>query len=404
MKDTLKNKRVVLGVCGGIAAYKACGLVSLLTKAGAEVKVIMTKSAREFVTKLTFQTLSKNPVAADLFEEPNAWEIGHIALEKWADVLVIAPATANTLAKIACGIADDMLSAVALACGAPLFIAPAMNTDMYENAVTRENIEKLRARGAVFIGPKVGRLACGDVGRGAMEEPEIILESLALETACAKDLKGVKILVTAGATVERFDPVRCLSNPSTGKMGFAVAQAAAWRGANVTLVSGKTHLTPPLGVETVFAESAADMAGAVFSRAPEMDVLIKAAAVSDYRPAEAAAHKLKKDGDLTVRLERTVDILKELGKQKGKNQILVGFCMETENLLENARKKLAEKNLDLIAANGLFAENAGFAAENNSLTLLSKNAPPLELPNMPKREAAMRLLDAVAALRNAHGE
>ncbi len=392
----LKGKHILIGVTGGIAAYKTPDLISKLRKQGAEVKVIMTKAAAEFVTPLTFRTMSQNMVADDnMFSAPAVWEVEHIALAKWADLLYIVPATANIIAKIAAGIADDMLSTVALATKAPMLIAPAMNTAMFENRVTQENMEKLKQRGILFVEPDEGTLACGDSGRGKLPDTDRLLYEAVSAVGYLKDFAGKRILITAGATQEAIDPVRYITNHSSGKMGYETAKAAHFRGASVTLVSGETALTAPPGIETIKVVSAADMYRVCTELAPGFDVIIKAAAVADYRPEHTAEHKLKKGGDLTISLAQNKDILKELGKTKRSGQILVGFCMETQNLLENAERKLKEKNLDLICANTIGAPGAGFGADTNTITLLTKSGEKIPLPNMSKFEAGMKILDEV---------
>lgn len=392
----LSGKRVLIGVCGGIAAYKIPDLISRLTKLGAEVKVVMTKAATEFVAPLTFQSMSHNPVACDMFAEPVAWEIRHIALAQWADVLLVAPATANMIGKLACGIADDMLSTVAMAVRAPVLVAPAMNTAMYENAATQANLSVLRERGFGMIAPGEGRLACGDTGRGKLAEVEALLDAVICTAAFPKDLAGKRVMVTAGATMEAVDPVRYLTNHSTGKMGIEIARAARWRGAEVTLVAGSIAAAPPLGVELIRVKSAREMFDVCTRLQKDMDVIIKAAAVADFRPAQTAEHKIKKDGAAgIIQLEQNPDILEYLGKHKADGQILVGFCMETENLIENAKRKLAKKNLDLIAANSLLEPGAGFAADTNTVTLLYGDGGREALPNMSKFSVAQHLLDKV---------
>ena len=381
----LKGKHILIGVTGGIAAYKTPDLISKLRKQGAEVKVVMTKAAAEFVTPLTFRTMSQNMVADDnMFSAPAVWEVEHIALAKWADLLYIVPATANIIAKIAAGIADDMLSTVALATKAPMLVAPAMNTAMFENCATQENMEKLKQRGVLFVEPESGNLACGDSGRGKLPDTDRLLYEAVRAIGFSKDFAGKRILVTAGATQEAIDPVRYITNHSTGKMGYEIAKAAHLRGAEVTLVSGETALSVPPGIEFVQVISAEEMYRACTELASSCDVIIKAAAVADYRPAHTAEQKMKKGGELTIPLIQNKDILKELGKVKRSGQILVGFCMETQNLLENAEKKLNAKNLDMICA--------------NTITLLTKNDAKIPLPNMSKFDAAMKILDEVLKL------
>lgn len=397
----LSGKTVVLGVTGGIAAYKACELTSRLRKAGAQVYVVMTKNACEFVAPLTFETLSNHPVVTDTFARPEKWEVEHVALAKRADVFVIAPATANIMAKLAVGLADDMLSTTALATRAPLLIAPAMNTGMWENAATRQNVETLRARGARLIGPEGGFLACGDQGAGRMSEPETIFDAIAETLARTEDMRGLRVLVTAGPTQEKIDPVRYLTNRSSGKMGYAIAQAAAERGARVTLVSGPVRLAAPAGVEMVPVVSTQDLYNEMTRRCGEADVIVQAAAPADFTPVSAAEHKLKKQGgDMTLALRETPDVAAAVGRLKREGQTLVGFAAETDNVLENAGGKLLKKRLDMIVANDVTAPGAGFDVDTNVVTFITKDARET-LPLMSKREVAQRLLSRVLALRGA---
>ena len=397
----LSGKTVVLGVTGGIAAYKACELTSRLRKAGAQVYVVMTKNACEFVAPLTVETLSNHPVVTDTFARPEKWEVEHVALAKRADVFVIAPATANIMAKLAVGLADDMLSTTALATRAPLLIAPAMNTGMWENAATRQNVETLRARGARLIGPEGGFLACGDQGAGRMSEPETIFDAIAETLARTEDMRGLRVLVTAGPTQEKIDPVRYLTNRSSGKMGYAVAQAAAERGARVTLVSGPVRLAAPAGVEMVPVVSTQDLYNEMTRRCGEADVIVQAAAPADFTPVSAAEHKLKKQGgDMTLALRETPDVAAAVGRLKREGQTLVGFAAETDNVLENAGGKLLKKRLDMIVANDVTAPGAGFDVDTNVVTFITKDARET-LPLMSKREVAQRLLSRVLALRGA---
>lgn len=397
----LSGKTVVLGVTGGIAAYKACELTSRLRKAGAQVYVVMTKNACEFVAPLTFETLSNHPVVTDTFARPEKWEVEHVALAKRADVFVIAPATANIMAKLAVGLADDMLSTTALATRVPLLIAPAMNTGMWENAATRQNVETLRARGARLIGPEGGFLACGDQGAGRMSEPETIFDAIAETLARTEDMRGLRVLVTAGPTQEKIDPVRYLTNRSSGKMGYAVAQAAAERGARVTLVSGPVRLAAPAGVEMVPVVSTQDLYDEMTRRCGEADVIVQAAAPADFTPVSAAEHKLKKQGgDMTLALRETPDVAAAVGRLKREGQTLVGFAAETDNVLENAGGKLRKKRLDMIVANDVTAPGAGFDVDTNVVTFITKDARET-LPLMSKREVAQRLLSRVLALRGA---
>lgn len=396
----MKKKTVVLGVTGGIACYKSAALASKLTQRGYDVEVVLTKNATEFIGPHTFESLTHNRAMVDTFDRNFQSHVEHVALADKADLLIVAPATANIIAKAAHGIADDMLSTTILACDCKKLMAPAMNTRMYDNPVTRDNLETLRRYGWEIIEPASGRLACGAVGRGKMPEPEDLLEAVDHAIAYDKDLSGVRVLVTAGPTQESLDPVRYLTNHSSGKMGYAIARAAAWRGAEVTLVSGPTALKKPAYVDTVDVVTAREMFGAVTSRAGEQDVIIKAAAVADYRPAQVADGKIKKGAGegLTLELRRTDDILAYLGEHKRPGQILCGFSMETENLVENSRKKLIRKNLDIVAANSLKEEGAGFGVSTNVLTLITREDE-TQLPLLTKEEAAHRLLDRIAELR-----
>jgi len=368
----LTGREIVLGVTGGIAAYKSAEIVSRLRHLGANVSVIMTKNATEFVAPLTFQTLSANQVTVDTFQAPEYWNVEHVALAKKAEVFVIAPATANILAKMAHGIADDMLSTTVLATRAPILVAPAMNTGMWTAEATQENVNILRARGVRFAGPDSGILACGDSGAGRMSEPEEIVEAIGEILKPRATMEGLKVLVTAGATRERLDPVRFLTNHSSGKMGYSLARAARNAGAEVTVVAGVNSLADINGVKTVHVVSAEDMYQAVMARAEDADVMILSAAVADYRPKEVADNKMhKKDGDLSIELERTKDILASLGKQKKEGQVLIGFTMETENLIDRAREKMAKKNCDYMIANNLKVEGAGFQVDTNVVTIIS---------------------------------
>ena len=396
----MKKKTVILGVTGGIACYKSAALASKLKQRGYDVEVVLTKNATEFIGPHTFESLTHNRAMVDTFDRNFQSHVEHIALADKADLLIVAPATANIIAKAAHGIADDMLSTTILACDCKKLIAPAMNTRMYDNPVTQDNLETLRRYGWEVIEPASGRLACVAVGRGKMPEPEDLLEAVDHAIAYDKDLSGVRILVTAGPTQEAVDPVRYLTNHSSGRMGYAIARAAAWRGAEVTLVSGPTALKKPAYVETVDVVTAQEMFGAVTGRAGEQDVIIKAAAVADYRPAEVADGKIKKGAGegLTLERRRTDDILAYLGEHKRPGQILCGFSMETENLIENSRKKLLKKNLDIVAANSLRQEGAGFGVSTNVLTLITREGE-TELPLLTKDEAAHKLLDRIAGLR-----
>lgn len=395
----LEGKHIVLGVTGSIAAYKIASLASMLKKRGADVTVIMTRNAVNFINPITFETLTGNKCLVDTFDRNFQYSVEHVSLAKQTDVFMIAPASANVIAKAAHGIADDMLTTTLLACECPKIVAPAMNTRMYRNPIVQDNMKTLAAYGMEVIAPAVGYLACGDTGEGKMPEPELLLEYI-IRAVSPKDMKGLKVLVTAGPTREKIDPVRYISNHSTGKMGYAIARAAILRGAEVTLISGKTEIEPPVGVNAVDVVSAEDMAQEVKSRAGEQDIIIKAAAVADYRPKYTADEKLKKkDGDMSIELERTEDILGFLGAHKREGQFLCGFSMETENMLENSRKKLDKKNLDLIVANNLKQQGAGFGVDTNIVTLLSREDT-VQLPLMSKEEVADKLLDYILEHRN----
>ena len=393
----LKGKHIVLGVTGSIAAYKIASLASMLVKKQADVTVIMTPNATNFINPITFESLTGNKCLVDTFDRNFQFQVEHVALAKLADVFLVAPASANVIAKAAHGIADDMLTTTLLACQCPKIFAPAMNTRMYENPIVQDNIEKLKGYGMEMITPSNGYLACGDTGAGKMPEPETLFEAI-VKALAPKDLAGKKVLVTAGPTQEKMDPVRYISNHSTGKMGYAVARAAMLRGADVTLVSGVTALQPPEGVKVVPVISAADMAQAVKAAASEHDIIVKAAAVADYRPAVTADEKIKKkDGELTLSLERTEDILAWLGANRLEGQILCGFSMETEHLLENSRAKLERKKIDMVVANSLKQAGAGFGTDTNVVTLLTKQGTE-ELPLLSKEEVADRLLDRLMEL------
>lgn len=395
----LQGKTVILGVTGSIAAYKAANLASLLKKQGADVHVIMTKNAMEFITPVTFETLTGNKCLTDTFDRNFQFNVEHVELAKRADLAIVAPATANVMAKLAHGLADDMLTTTLLACQCPKLISPAMNTRMYDNPVTQDNMKLLRKYGWKVIEPAVGRLACGDAGRGKFPEESLLVEHVLNEIACEKDMEGLQVLVTAGPTMEAIDPVRFISNHSTGKMGYALAKLCRMRGAQVTLVTGKTNLRPPVGVTVVPVTSAEDMYQAVTSRAGSQDMVIKAAAVADYRPASVSDQKIKKsDSDMSIALERTRDILAWLGEHKGERQVLCGFAMETEEMVEHAKAKLAKKNLDLIAANNVKVAGAGFGTDTNVVTLISKEETK-ELSLMTKEEVASRLLDELLNIR-----
>ena len=396
----LKDKTILLGVTGGIAAYKSASLASRLVKAGAEVRVIMTEHATNFINPITFETLTGHKCITDTFDRNFEFQVEHVSLAKKADVIMVAPATANIIAKLAHGLADDMLTTTILASHAPKLIAPAMNTGMYENPVTQDNLALLKKYGMEVIEPAAGHLACGDEGKGKMPEPEILYEHILRSCACKQDMKGLKVLVTAGPTQEAVDPVRFLTNHSSGRMGYSIAKACMLRGADVTLVTGRTALTPPLFVDVVPVVSAKDMYDAVISRSDEMDIIIKAAAVADYRPVHVAEEKVKKsDGSFSLELERTDDILKYLGEHKKSGQFLCGFSMETENMLENSRKKLEKKHLDMIAANNLKVPGAGFETTTNIITIITPDSVK-ELELMSKDDAAFRLLDEILSRRS----
>lgn len=394
----LTGKTVILGVTGGIAAYKAAYLARLLVKEHAQVHVIMTRNAQEFITPVTFETLTGHKCLTDTFDRNFEFNVEHVELAKAADLALVAPATANVMAKLSVGIADDMLTTTILACTCPKLIAPAMNTRMYENPVTQDNMRRLAGYGWTIIEPDSGLLACGDEGKGKFPDEKLILEYVLREIAFEKDLAGKKVLVTAGPTQEALDPVRFLTNHSSGKMGYALARMAMLRGADVTLVSGRTALEKPPFVTYVPIVSARDMFEAVTSRAQEQDIIIKAAAVADYRPASVSGEKIKKsDSDLSIELERTEDTLKYLGEHKRAGQLLCGFAMETSQLEERAREKLVRKNLDLIAANNVKVAGAGFGTDTNVITLISgERTDRLEL--MSKEAAACRILDRLAEI------
>lgn len=397
LMEMLKGKTVLLGVSGSIAAYKIANLARMLTKLHCEVHVLMTENAANFIHPLTFETLTQHKCLIDTFDRSFEYSVEHVALAKKADAVLIAPASANVIGKIANGIADDMLTTTVMACPCKKIISPAMNHNMFHNPIVQENIEKLRRYGYEIVAPDHGMLANGDDGDGRMPEPEILLKYILREIYHEKDLAGKKVLVTAGATREAIDPVRYITNHSTGKMGFALAEAAAYRGAEVTLVYGKTEAEFPMFVKPVSIFSAEDMFNAVTSAAPEQDIIIKAAAVADYRPAEIADEKIKKsDSELSIKLERTKDILGHLGEHKRDGQILCGFAMETSNVIENAEEKLKRKNLDLICANSLRQEGAGFGSDTNIITVITRDGK-TELGKMTKFEAANAILDIISA-------
>lgn len=398
----LKGKSVLLGVSGGIAAYKAAYLASALVKQHCHVQVIMTDNATQFIAPLTFEQLTGNKCLTDTFDRNFVHQVEHIAVADRTDLVIVAPATANVCAKLAHGLADDMLTTTVLACRCPKLIAPAMNTNMYENQVTQDNLNTLEHYGWQVISPASGRLACGAVGAGKLPEPDVLLEHILHAIALPHDLEGKRVLVTAGPTQESLDPVRYLSNHSSGKMGYALARMAAWRGADVTLISGPTSLTPPLFVDTIPIRSAADMYREVTEHAPDADFIFKAAAVADYTPTDYKDEKIKKkDGDLSIPLARTQDVLKYLGEHKRDGQIICGFSMETENMLENSRAKLEKKHIHMIAANNLKVEGAGFGVDTNVMTLITPDQC-VELPLMSKDAVALAILDKALELSQAH--
>ena len=392
------GKTVILGVSGSIAAYKTAYLASALRKQHADVHVLMTKNAENFINPITFETLTGNKCLIDTFDRNFQFEVEHISLAKKADVVMVAPASANVIGKLACGIADDMLTTTLLACRCKKILAPAMNTNMYINPVVQDNLRRLEGYGYEVITPASGYLACGDTGAGKMPEPQTLFSYIEREIAFEKDLTGKKILVTAGPTQEAIDPVRYITNHSSGKMGYAIAKMASLRGADVTLVSGRTALEPPMFVKTVPVVSARDMYEAVTAVGGEQDIIIKAAAVADYRPAVVSDEKVKKsDSQLSIELERTDDILKYLGENKKPGQFLCGFSMETQNMIGNSRAKLQKKNLDMIAANNVKEQGAGFQGDTNVLTLITQDEE-VSLPLMSKEDAALKILDKILSL------
>lgn len=392
----LQGKTVVLGITGSIAAYKIASLASKLVKLHADVHVLMTQNATNFITPITFETLTGNKCLIDTFDRNFQFDVAHVSLAKKADVMLIAPASANVIGKIANGIADDMLTTTVMASTAPVLISPAMNTHMYENPIVQDNLQKLERFGYKIIAPAVGMLACHDVGAGKMPEPEMLLDWILREIACKKDLQGKKILVTAGPTQEAVDPVRYLTNHSTGKMGYALARCAMLRGADVTLVTGPTAITPPPFVQTVAVTSAEEMYQKVTERAAEQNAIIMAAAVADYRPATVSAEKQKKQaGDAVLPLSRTKDILAYLGEHKPAGQFLCGFSMETQHMLENSRAKLKRKHLDMICANNLKVAGAGFGTDTNVVTLIQAQKEQ-ELPLQSKEAVGHAILDVIA--------
>lgn len=398
----LQGKKIVLGVTGGIAVYKAVDLVSRLRKAGCEVRVVMTEHAQQFVTPLTFKEISGNAVATSMWNANQEFNVEHIALANWADAFLVAPATANILAKMACGISDDLLSTTLLAAQAPIVVCPAMNTGMYQNPATQENIAKLQERGVTVMPPAVGHLACGTSGPGRLPEPQQIVEFMSAFFAGREgDLRGLRVLVTAAGTREPIDPVRYVGNRSSGKMGYAVAQMAAERGADVLLISGPSALAAPPNVRVVNVETTNEMLEACLAAYGDVDIVIKAAAVADYRPRDVADQKIKKKTDdaLTVVMDKNPDILKTLGAKK-EQQVLVGFAAETQNLLANAREKVVKKNLDMIVANDVTAAGAGFNSDTNIVKFLFANGDVRELEQMPKVDVANRILDEAIRIRN----
>lgn len=393
----LKGKTVVLGVSGSIAAYKIANLASMLKKLHCNVHVLMTRNATNFINPITFETLTANKCLIDTFDRNFQFNVEHVSIAKQADVVLVAPASANVIGKIAGGIADDMLTTTVMACTCKKIIAPAMNHNMFHNPIVQDNLNKLRRFGYEVIAPAKGYLACGDVGDGKMPDEQTLLDYILREIACKKDMVGKKVLVTAGATREAIDPVRFITNHSSGKMGFAIAKAAMLRGAEVTVVAAHTDVAPPRFVNVIPVTSAADMFRVVTEISDEYDIVIKAAAVSDYTPETVSDSKMKKsDSDLSIPLKRTQDILKYLGAHKRESQFLCGFSMETDNVLENSRKKLASKNCDMICANSLRREGSGFGVDTNVITLITKDTE-VELPQMSKEDAAHRIFDHILA-------
>lgn len=400
MSSEMKKPCVVLGVTGGIAVYKACELLRLLQKRGIDVFVVMTQNACRFVAPLTFETLSGHPVAVDTFDRPQTWEVEHIALAKRADLFLIAPATANIIGKMACGIADDMLSTTVMATRAPVLVAPAMNTGMWGNAAVQQNVETLRARGVEIVAPVSGHLACGDSGAGKLEDVEVIAERACEMLFAKKDMEGLRVMVTAGPSREALDPVRYISNRSSGKMGYAIAQAAQKRGAEVTLLSGPVAIEAPLGVKLVPFTTTQELLDRANELAQEQDLLIQAAAPADYRAKEIAPQKIKKQGGepMTFTLVENPDVAATLGKAKRSGQVFVGFAAETNDVLAHAKDKLTRKNLDMIVANDVTRPGAGFDVDTNIVTLITKDGQEA-LPMMSKAEVAQRILDRALALR-----
>lgn len=391
----LTGKNIVLAVTGSIAAYKIAGLASTLKKLNGNITVLMTQNATNFINPITFETLTENKCLIDTFDRNFQYNVEHVSLAKMADVVLVAPASANVIGKLANGIADDMLTTTVMACKCKKIIAPAMNTNMYENPIVQDNIEKLKRFGMEVITPDTGHLACGDTGMGKMPSEETLLSYILKEVQCEKDMKGKKVLVTAGATREKIDPVRYITNHSTGRMGYAIAKAAMLRGAEVTLVTGKTSLMPPPFVRTIEIESAEDMYNAVMSNAASSDIIVKAAAVADYRPKKPADNKIKKkDEGMLIELVRTKDILKTLGENRRDNQFICGFSMETENMVENSREKLYKKSIDMIVANNLKTAGAGFGTDTNIVTFITRDET-VEKPIMTKDEVAHEILSYI---------
>ncbi len=395
----LTGKTIVLGVTGGIAAYKSANLASMLIKLHADVHVIMTQNATKFITPMTFETLTNNKCIVDTFDRNFSFDVKHVSLAKKGDLFMVAPCTANVIGKLAAGICDDMLTTTLLATKAPIILAPAMNTGMWENPILQDNIQRLQRYGYHFVEPAVGRLACGDVGSGKMPAEELLLEHILLHVAKEKDLQGRRMLITAGPTQESIDPVRYITNHSSGKMGYALAKMAALRGAEVTLVSGPVSIKPFAGINVIDVKSAQEMFDAVSTRSAEQDVIIMCSAVADYTPATYSEQKVKKhEGDMTIDLKRTNDILGYLGQHKPEGQLLVGFSMETENLIENSRAKLTKKNADFICANSISSDKTGFAVDTNKVTLISQTET-VELPLCSKEETADKILDYVIKVK-----
>lgn len=396
----LYKKNVVVGVCGGIAAYKALDIVSALKKKDINVDVIMTEHATKFVTPLTFQSISGNAVIVDMFQEPKVWEIQHISLAKKADLILVVPATANIIGKVANGIADDMLSTTIMATKAPVVFAPAMNTNMYENPIVQQNIERLKSLGYTFIDPDSGRLACGDVGKGKLPDPKYITELVLSKLYINKDLLGKKVLVTAGATIAPIDPVRYIGNHSSGKMGYAIAEEARDRGADVTIISGHTKIDKPQGVKVIPVNTNGEMLEAVLQHFDSSDIIIKCAAVSDFKVEKYSDYKIKKNSDgISLKLIQDNDILAELGKRKKEEQLLVGFAAESNDLIQNATTKLKKKNLDYIIANDITGNDTGFGSDYNRINIISSDGKVMALDKMSKREAAREIFNNILKRR-----